>query len=89
MPKTIQGSAYHLQGRTKIWEVGENHIALVKERKTRMVKKDAETIIEQIGLIRENNPHLKVSLATSAPLCSKSQTLLQEAQIEIIALSNF
>ena len=89
MPKTIQCSDYQLKGRIKIWEVGENHIALVKERKTRLVKKDAETIIQQIEMIREKNPQLKVSLATSAPICSKSTALLREADIEIIALSSF
>lgn len=75
---------YRLSGRTKLQALGEQHLAIVKKRKSRIIMKDGLQILEQQKLILEKEPTLKVSLLISGPICSKTIKFLQKNGIEIV-----
>jgi len=67
-------------------QVSKNHVAIVKDRKSRIIMKDGETILEQAGMIQEKSPGVQVSLKTSAPVCSKTRAFLTENGIDVMEL---
>ena len=75
---------YNLHTRTKLEQLGDHHLGIVKLIKSRLIRKDAEKIIEMSEQIRNINPQLKVSLICSSNICSKSIALLEENKIEIV-----
>jgi len=75
---------YNLHLRTKLEQLGDHHLGIVKLIKSRLIRKDAEKIIEMSEQIRNINPQLKVSLICSSNICSKSIALLEENKIEIV-----
>jgi len=48
--------------------------------------KDGKQIFEQVNLIQDKEPKSKISLATNAPVCSKTTVFLQERKIDILSL---
>jgi hypothetical protein len=67
-----------------IKKISKNHLAIVKDRKSRIIRKDAEKILENINIIKNERPEVKISFMTSAPLCSKAIAFLDENSIEIL-----
>ena len=61
-----------------------NHIAIVKNRKSRIIMKDGEKILESAKQIQSVSPKTKVSLITNAPVCSKTTKYLFENGIKVI-----
>ncbi len=77
---------YGLSPRTAIGQLSQNHFIIIKERKSRIIMKDGNQILEQVNLIQHKEPKAKISLATNAPVCSKTTVFLQEHGIDILAL---
>jgi len=75
---------YHLNSRTKLEELGNNHIGIVKLIKSRIIKKDAEKIVESAKQIQSIDPKVKVSLVCTSNICSKSIALLAEEDINVV-----
>jgi hypothetical protein len=48
--------------------------------------KDGNKILEQVNLIKEKKPKIKIGLATNAPVCNKTTKFLGEEGIDILAL---
>lgn len=84
MDMYLDPSIYKLHSRVILKTLAQNHIALVKKRKTRIIMKDGLQILEQIAQIKQKQPDLKVSLLISGPICNKTIQLLTEHKIEII-----
>ncbi len=77
---------FGLSLRTLLGQLSDKHFVIIKDRKSRIIMKDGKQILEQINLIQGNEPKVKISLATNAPVCSKTRVFLKERGIEILSL---
>ncbi len=84
MPNTIAPKTYGLSSRDRLIKISENHLALVINRKSRIIMADGRRILEKINNIRKLAPGVNISLQTNAPVCSKTVVLLKESDVEII-----
>ena len=82
--KPTNASDYNLPSRVVLRAVGENHIAIVKLIKSRIIQKDATKIAEIARQIQRVDAELKVSLVCSPAICSKSVALLKNEGIGVI-----
>ena len=82
--KSINPDKYKLTGKVTLHEINKNHIAIVKDRKSRIVMNDGIKIHKQAKAIWLKSPNLKISFLTSAPVCSKTTKFLLENNIEVI-----
>jgi len=80
----LQASEYGLNSRTIIIKIEKNHIGIVKNRKSRIIMKDGNKILELAKQIIKISPDTKVSLITNAPVCSKTAKYLLKNDIEVI-----
>ena len=72
---------YNLPARVQLQELGENHIGIVRQIKSRIIQKDAAKIVEQAKQIQNVKPSLQVSLICTRNICSKSIALLDKEGI--------
>jgi hypothetical protein len=63
--------------------LGENRLAIGKVIKSRIIRKDAEKIVQMARQIKSVNPAVGITLLCSRNICSKSLALLRDEQIEI------
>ncbi len=82
----IDSKRFGLSPRTALGQLSKNHFVLIKDRKSRIIMKDGNKILEQINLIKEFEPKIKIGLATNAPVCSKTTKFLGEKGIDILSL---
>ena len=73
-----------LPPRTVVFKVNDSQYQIEVNRKSRIIMKDAQKILEKAMLIMEKMPDASVKLKTSAPVCSKSIAFLKENQIDIV-----
>ena len=69
--------------RSVIGEDSINHLYIIKNIKSRIIMKDGHKILETVKQIK-NKTNRSVSLATTAPVCSKTTRFLDENDIKII-----
>ena len=81
--KKIDPKIIGAPSRSVIGEDNSNHIYIIKNIKSRIIMKDGHKIVEAIKQIK-NKTNNSVSLATTAPVCSKTTKLLNENDIKII-----
>ena len=74
---------YNLNSRVLIKQSTPNHIIIVIDRKSRIIMKDGMWINEQKRSINQVKPNTKVSLQTTAPICSKTKEYLLSKNINI------
>ena len=86
MNKFIDPKLYGLSPSTKLKQVGANQFNIIIERKSRIIMKDGEGILAKVNKIKNHVPSAKVCLKTSAPICSKTKTFLEEHDISVSAL---
>lgn len=79
----IDPTEYGLNKRTKLEAIDKDHIGIVKLLKSRIIRKDAEKIIETADKIKATNT-LQVSLICTSNICSKSVKLLNDNSIGIV-----
>ena len=84
MKVKVDPKEFSLPGKTVIEQIFENHLALVVSRKSRIIMKDGLNILHQADMIKSVMPGVKVSLMTSAPVCSKTIKFLGENNVDII-----
>lgn len=77
---------YNINPRTKLEEISDNHIAIVKDIKSRIIRKDALKLVETAKQINTVEPDLKVSLVCNRNICSKSLKELADNNIDVIYL---
>jgi hypothetical protein len=82
--KLVNASDFNLPSRVILRAVGENHIAIVKLIKSRIIQKDAAKIVEIARQIQHVDADLKVSLVCSSAICSKSVALLKSEGVGVI-----
>lgn len=77
---------YGLGKKDKLFEASKEHIVLVIDRKSRVIMKDGEKIASKIELIKSAGFKGKISIASTAPVCSKTTRFLIEKNINVILL---
>jgi len=82
----IDPKRFGLSPRTMLGQLSQNHFVIIKDRKSRIMMKDGNQILEQFNLVKYEEPNGKISLATSAPICNKTTTFLLENGIDILLL---
>jgi len=83
--KNIDPKTFDLPGKTVIEELGRNHYALVIDRKSRVIMADGKRLVEKADKIKKVLPGIKVSLQSTAPVCSKTIRFLADHGINLIA----
>ncbi len=73
-----------LSSRTILEDNGDGSITLVKNRKSRIIMKDGERILQIRNKVFETGSYKSFILKTSAPLCSKTEAFLEENGVRII-----
>ena len=77
-PKTVGAPPRSVMG-----EDSSKHIYIIKNIKSRIIMKDGHKIVETVKQIK-NKTNGGVSLATTAPVCSKTTKFLNKNDIKII-----
>lgn len=85
MNKFIDPKQYGLPPSTKLQEISDNQFVIIMKRKSRIIMKDGEKIVAKVNKIKKYVPGAKVSLETSAPVCSKTKSFLEEHDINLSA----
>ena len=80
----VDPKTYGLPARAVLMSNGQNQFSLVINRKSRIIMKDAQTILKKAESIKEIAPSAIVSLETTAPVCSKSIQFLKENGISVV-----
>ena len=81
--KEINPKSVGAPARSVIGEDSNNHLYIIKNIKSRIIMKDGYKIAEAVKQIK-NKTNSSVSLATTAPICSKTTKFLNENDIKII-----
>ena len=84
MRKKVDPKQFDLPARTVIEKLGNNHYALVIDRTSRVIMADGKKIAEKAAKIRQVVPEAKISLKSSAPVCSKTIPYLAGQGIDLI-----
>jgi len=87
MTEQIDPKLYGLSPRTVLKKQDSEEFVLVINRKSRIIMKDAHTILKKVKKIKEKVQHASVILETSAPVCSKSIRFLQENGVDVVLKS--
>ncbi len=81
--KKIDPKSVGAPSRSVIGQDNNNHLYIIKNIKSRIIMKDGYKIVKTVKQIK-NKTNSSVSLATTAPVCSKTTRLLNENDIKII-----
>ena len=81
--ETIDPKQFNLPARTILRTVDSSQIAIVIHRKTRIIMRDGQGILEKANKIKEKQHGVMVRLETTAPVCSKTRAFLMENGIEV------
>ena len=83
MTNFIDPKLFDLPPQTKIEKINSNTLAIVINRKSRIVMADGKKILDKADKIRKAKPGSEVILKTTAPVCSKTVQFLKEQGIEV------
>ena len=84
--KPIDPKTYNLSPRIKLLENNSRSLFILIDRKSRVVMKDGHKIVKIAKDINKINQNKKISLLTSAPVCSKTKKHLLKCSIPVLAL---
>ena len=82
----VDPKEFGLHARTVLELVDDTTLALVIDRKSRIIMADGKKILEKVEQIQKVQPRVNVILKTSAPVCSKTLTFLKKAGVIIYSL---
>tara|TARA_B100001996_G_C18664645_1_gene594428 strand:- start:1552 stop:1812 length:261 start_codon:yes stop_codon:yes gene_type:complete len=81
--KTIDPKKYNLSSRVILKESSNEQIFLIINRKSRIIMKDGNRILDIIQKIKTIEKDKKTLVLTSAPVCSKTRQFLNKNKVEI------
>ena len=84
MNKFIDPKLFSLPPSTKLKQAGSNQFDIIIQRKSRIIMKDGKGVLAKVDKIKHHVPKAKVSLRTSAPVCSKTKAYLEERGISVM-----
>jgi len=82
--KLINPKEFYLPARTLLEQMDKQSIAIVVNRKSRIIMADGKKILEKALKIQEVQPSVKIVLKTTAPVCSKTVHFLESENIQVI-----
>ncbi len=82
MNKAINPVAAGLHAKDQVIQKDTNHYVLFIDRKTRIVMADAGRILKKVELLCRKFPEAKISIETTAPVCSKTRQYFKEHNID-------
>ena len=85
--KRIDPKKYNLTSRTTLYKEMKD-IFIIIDRKSRIIMKDGYRISEQAKSILSAEPGIRIRVATSAPMCSKTKEYLRQVDIEVLELNS-
>ncbi|MBT8333703.1 MAG: hypothetical protein HKP41_11850 [Desulfobacterales bacterium] len=77
---------YGLPARTIIEQIDPHTVALLIDRKSRIIMADGKKVLEKVKKIKHVRPAMVVALKTSAPVCSKTKKFLEAEGIQLISI---
>jgi hypothetical protein len=80
----INPAIFGLASRITIYRKSNTHFVIVKNRKSRIVMHDGRQLLSLAKKIWHVYPHIRVSLQTTAPVCSKTLAFLADNNIDVI-----
>ena len=86
MPKYIDPKSLGLPPRTVVEEINENTLAIVINRRSRIVMTDGRKIFAKAEKIKQVKPGCKIMLKTTAPICSKTLQYFADHGIMIMVV---
>jgi len=86
MPEPVDPKKFGLHSSARLEQSGEKEFTLIIDRKSRIIMKDGEKILEKSKKIINQVPGARVNVKTSAPVCSKTKTFLKGQGVEILLL---
>ena len=81
--KKVDPIQYNLHSRVDLRQDKEGALFIVVDRKSRIIMKDGHRILEMVNTISREDQSKKVSIRTSAPVCSKTKKFLLESGVVI------
>ena len=84
MNEKLDPKIYGLPPKTVLMKNGSVIFILVINRKSRIIMKDAQAILNKVEKIKNKVPNASVSLETTAPVCSKSIQFLKDNGVNVI-----
>lgn len=81
---TVTAKQFGLPARTVLEQIDGKTIAIVINRKSRIIMADGKKIAEKSQKIRELLPATTVVLKTTAPVCSKTVKFLQSVGVQLL-----
>jgi|AP95_1055475.scaffolds.fasta_scaffold01783_4 hypothetical protein len=81
--KNIDPRKYNLSHRIRLLQNNSGDLFIYVDRKSRLIMKDGKRIHELVKSIQSVEKARKISVLTSAPVCSKTRQYLAEQKINI------
>lgn len=75
---------FGLTSKTVLEQIDDNTVALVINRKSRIIMADGRKILEKAVKIQKTRPSTTVVLRTTAPICSKTRSLLEDSGVQVL-----
>ena len=85
--KRIDPKKYNLTSRTTLYKKMDD-IFIIIDRKSRITMKDGYRISEQAKSIWSVEPGIRIRVATSAPMCTKTKEYLRQVNIAVLELNS-
>ena len=83
MPEYIDPKEFGLPPRTVVEKIATDTLAIVIDRKSRIIMADGRKIVEKARKIRQGRPGVKIILKSSSPVCGKTSNFLSENGIDV------
>ena len=83
MPEYIDPKEFGLPSRTVIEKITADTLAIIVDRKSRIIMADGRKIVDKAEKIRQGEPGVKIILKSSAPVCSKTSHFLSEHGVDV------
>jgi len=84
MNTKLDPKEFGLPARTVIEQIGDDTIALVVDRKSRIIMADGKKILEKLNKIKNDQSGVDLALKTTAPVCSKTKAFFKSEGIQLI-----
>ena len=87
MNESIDPKKFGMPARTVLEQIASNVIAIVMQRKSRIIMADGKKIVEKARKIQDVLPDVIVILKTCPPVCGKTVVFLEREGVEVTPLS--
>jgi len=81
--KTLNPADFGLKNTVNIVRESAHEISIIIDRKSRLVMKDGRRLLEQAEKIGQMEKGTRITIKTSAPVCSKTRAFLKQRDITV------